>query len=55
MLILIKDGKIDGFSESLQTELAITDNDMNELHEKLHIFHLIPNLFENINLESMEE
>ena len=44
------DGKIDGFSENLSTELGICDNDMSELYEKLHIFHLIPNLFEYVNL-----
>ena len=32
-------------SENLKYELNIVDNDMSELHEKLHIFHLIPNLF----------
>ena len=51
---VIVDGKIDGFSENLAVELAITDNDMTELHDKLHIFHLIPNLFEYINLMEKE-
>ena len=45
------DGKIDGFSENLKLELGITDNDLSELYEKLHIFHLIPNILENVNLE----
>lgn len=45
LTILYLDGKIDGFSENLKYELNIVDNDMSELHEKLHIFHLIPNLF----------
>ena len=28
---------------------------MSELYEKLHIFHFIPNLFETVNFEEMEE
>ena len=35
-------------------ELAIADNDMTELHNKLHIFHLIPNIFEYVNLQEKE-
>ena len=27
---------------------------MSELHEKLHIFHMIPNLFEYVNFEEKD-
>ena len=39
----------------MKLELNIADINISELYEKLHIFHLIPNLFEAINFEEMEE
>ena len=33
----------------------MVNNEMSEVYDKLHIFHLIPNIFETVNFEDLEE
>ena len=55
LLFIIKDGRIDGISKKLASELNISDPNINDFYDYLHIFHLIPNLLDPIDWKEIEK